>query len=153
MGNDKRTRRRLLDRASFTLYSGYTRKTATHPFYVKWGKPLLYSQASDIYKCGFIDASLAGISVTHGWEFCLELSIILGPKCLRLQKKKCWQRFNLLSVLVFPPREMEFLRVLPLEGYYLAGLAGIPLFFTWLTAISAKRCYKRAEGSSEQDYE
>jgi len=50
---------------------------------------------------------------------------------------------NMLSVLAFPPREMEFLRVIPIEGYYFACLAGIPLLITWLIAVFSKRYYKR----------
>lgn len=52
---------------------------------------------------------------------------------------------NMLSILAFPSREMEFLRVIPIEGYYLAGLAGTPLLLTCIMAILSKRYYKRVD--------
>jgi hypothetical protein len=48
----------------------------------------------------------------------------------------------MLSMLAFPPREMDFLRVLPIQGYHLAVLTGIPLIITCIIAIVSKRYYK-----------
>jgi len=50
---------------------------------------------------------------------------------------------NMLSLLEFPPREMEFLSIIPIEGYHLACLTGIPLLVTWLIAVLSKGYFKR----------
>lgn len=50
---------------------------------------------------------------------------------------------NLLSILSFPPIEMNILKALPIQGYHLAILAGIPLFLTLITAILAKPYFKK----------
>lgn len=48
---------------------------------------------------------------------------------------------NILSILSFPPVEMSILKALPIQGYHLAILAGVPLFLTWVMAILSKRYY------------
>lgn len=48
---------------------------------------------------------------------------------------------NMLSILSFPPVEMEVLKSIPIQGFHLAILAGVPLFFTWVMAIQSKRHY------------
>jgi len=48
---------------------------------------------------------------------------------------------DLLSMLSFPPAEMSILEALPVQGYHLAVLAGVPLILTWVMAILSKRCY------------
>ncbi len=45
----------------------------------------------------------------------------------------------ILLGLAFPPREMEFLGGLPVQGYHFSILVGIPLFTTWVIAILSKR--------------
>jgi len=45
----------------------------------------------------------------------------------------------ILLGLAFPPREMEFLGGLPIQGYHFSILVGIPLFTTWVIAILSKR--------------
>ena len=45
----------------------------------------------------------------------------------------------ILSGLAFPPREMEFLGGLPVQGYHFSIMVGIPLFITWVIAILSKR--------------
>ena len=49
---------------------------------------------------------------------------------------------TILSGLAFPPREMEFLGGLPVQGYHFAVLAGIPLLITWGVAILSKRHFR-----------
>ncbi|NLO98094.1 MAG: hypothetical protein GX091_08510 [Peptococcaceae bacterium] len=49
----------------------------------------------------------------------------------------------MLAMREFPPREMEFLSAISVEGYYLACLAGIPLLITWLIAVLSRRYFKR----------
>jgi len=46
---------------------------------------------------------------------------------------------TILSGLAFPPREIEFLGGLPVQGYHFALLAGIPLLITWGAAIFSRR--------------
>jgi hypothetical protein len=46
---------------------------------------------------------------------------------------------TLLSGLRFPPKEIEFLEGLPVQGYHFAVLAGIPLLITWCLAILSRR--------------
>ena len=56
-----------------------------------------------------------------------------------------FSRFNysaILSGLAFPPREMEFLAGIPVQGYYFSFLVGLPLFITWVVAILSKRHFK-----------
>ena len=48
----------------------------------------------------------------------------------------------ILSGLAFPPREMEFLGGLPIQGYHFSILVGIPLFITWVIAILSKRHFR-----------
>lgn len=45
---------------------------------------------------------------------------------------------DLLSVLAFPPTEVDILKNIPLQGYHLAVLAGIPLVVTLLLAIRSQ---------------
>ena len=49
---------------------------------------------------------------------------------------------TILSGLAFPPREMEFLGGLPVQGYHFAVLAGIPLLITLGVAILSKRHFR-----------
>lgn len=56
---------------------------------------------------------------------------------------------DLLSILSFPPVEMNILKALPVQGYHLAILAGIPLFLTLMMAILSKRYYKNKKRYSE----
>ncbi len=46
---------------------------------------------------------------------------------------------TILSGLAFPPREMEFLGGLPVQGYHFAILVGIPLLITWGVVILSRR--------------
>jgi hypothetical protein len=46
---------------------------------------------------------------------------------------------TILAGLAFPPREIEFLGGLPVQGYHFAVLAGIPLLITWGAAIFSRR--------------
>jgi len=46
---------------------------------------------------------------------------------------------TILSGLAFPPREIEFLGGLPVQGYHFAILVGIPLLITWGVAILSRR--------------
>ena len=48
----------------------------------------------------------------------------------------------ILSGLTFPPREIEFLAGVPVQGYHFSILVGIPLFITWVIAILSKRHFK-----------
>lgn len=52
---------------------------------------------------------------------------------------------ELLSILAFPPREIEFLEAMPIESYHLSLLVGIPLIITWIVAVLSKRYYKRVK--------
>jgi len=49
---------------------------------------------------------------------------------------------TILSGLAFPPREMEFLRGLPVQGYHFAALVGMPLLITWGVAVLSKRYFR-----------
>jgi MFS family permease len=48
----------------------------------------------------------------------------------------------ILSGLAFPPRELEFLAGIPVQGYHFSILVGIPLLTTWVIAIFSKRHFK-----------
>lgn len=48
----------------------------------------------------------------------------------------------ILLGLAFPPREMEFLGGLPVQGYHFSVLVGIPLFITWVIAILSKQHFR-----------
>jgi hypothetical protein len=50
---------------------------------------------------------------------------------------------ELLAGLAFPPRELEFLSGLPVQGYHLALLAGIPLLLTCGLIILSRRFFDR----------
>jgi hypothetical protein len=52
----------------------------------------------------------------------------------------------ILLGLAFPPREMEFLGGLPVQGYHFSVLVGIPLFITWVIAILSKRHFRTGVG-------
>ncbi len=49
---------------------------------------------------------------------------------------------TILSGLAFPPREIEFLEGLPVQGYHFAVLVGIPLLITWGVAILSRRHFR-----------
>lgn len=51
----------------------------------------------------------------------------------------------LLSGLAFPPREIEFLEGIPVQGYHFSILVGIPLLITWGIAILSKRHFRTSE--------
>jgi hypothetical protein len=48
---------------------------------------------------------------------------------------------DILMAMDFPPREMELLRGIPLQGVHFAVLAGIPLVLTLVAIILARRCF------------
>ena len=48
----------------------------------------------------------------------------------------------LLSVLSFPSAEMRFLAGVPVQGWHLAVLSGIPLLAGLLAAATSRRCFK-----------
>jgi hypothetical protein len=52
---------------------------------------------------------------------------------------------DILQVLQFPPKEMEILQGLPIQGYHLAILVGVPLIIT-LGVIVWARPYFRSDG-------
>jgi hypothetical protein len=45
---------------------------------------------------------------------------------------------DILAVMRFPPRELEFLGGLPLQGVHLAALIGVPLVLTLGVVLLAK---------------
>jgi hypothetical protein len=49
---------------------------------------------------------------------------------------------TLLSGLAFPPREIEVLGGVPVQGYHFAVLVGIPLLITWGLAILSRRHFR-----------
>jgi hypothetical protein len=49
---------------------------------------------------------------------------------------------TILSGLAFPPREMEFLKGIPVQGYHFSVLAGMPLLITLAIAILSKRHFR-----------
>lgn len=49
---------------------------------------------------------------------------------------------RILAGLAFPPREMEMLGGLPVQGYHFAVMAGIPLLITWVVAVLSKRHFR-----------
>jgi hypothetical protein len=51
---------------------------------------------------------------------------------------------TMLSGLSFPPREMEILGGLPLQGYHFALLMGPPLLVTWWLAVLSRRYFAAA---------
>jgi len=46
---------------------------------------------------------------------------------------------DILSVLAFPPTELQFLQGIPAQGYHFAILSGIPFIITWLIAVFSRR--------------
>jgi hypothetical protein len=56
---------------------------------------------------------------------------------------------DMIVLLDFPQREVQFLRGIPMEGYHFAMLAGLPLLLTLGWTIYARR-YFRAEAISEK---
>ncbi len=52
---------------------------------------------------------------------------------------------TLLYSLRFPPREIEFLEGLPVQGYHFAVLVGIPLLITWCLAILSRRHFRTGD--------
>jgi len=49
---------------------------------------------------------------------------------------------ELLAGLAFPARELDMLDGIPLQGFHLAILTGVPCLITWILAASAKRFYQ-----------
>ena len=49
---------------------------------------------------------------------------------------------TILAGLAFPPREMEMLGGLPVQGYHFAVMVGIPLLITWGVAVLSKRHFR-----------
>jgi hypothetical protein len=49
---------------------------------------------------------------------------------------------SLLAGLAFPAREMDMLDGIPLQGFHLAILTGIPCFITWILALASKRFFQ-----------
>jgi MFS family permease len=49
---------------------------------------------------------------------------------------------TILSGLAFPPREMEFLGGVPVQGYHFAVLVGTPLLITWSVVLLSKRYFR-----------
>jgi len=54
---------------------------------------------------------------------------------------------ELLALLRFPPREMEFLDGLPLQGWHLAAFIGLPLLLTLVTILLSKRHFDQQRPS------
>ena len=52
---------------------------------------------------------------------------------------------DILSKLNFPPTEAEILQGMPLQGYHLAVLAGIPLLLTMGLLVLSKRHFRACE--------
>jgi hypothetical protein len=48
---------------------------------------------------------------------------------------------QMLSGLAFPARELDMLDGIPLQGFHLAFLTGVPCFITWILAVSSKRFF------------
>jgi hypothetical protein len=49
---------------------------------------------------------------------------------------------DILSIVQFPPTEMQFLGGLPVQGYHFAALAGLPLLLTLGAIVLARRHFK-----------
>lgn len=49
---------------------------------------------------------------------------------------------EILSMLNFPPTEVEILQGLPFQGYYIAAFVGLPLFLTLVAIILSKRHFR-----------
>jgi len=49
---------------------------------------------------------------------------------------------ELLAGLAFPARELDMLDGIPLQGFHLAILTGVPCLITWILAASAKRFFR-----------
>ena len=50
---------------------------------------------------------------------------------------------EILAVIDFPPREIEFLEGVPIQGTHLAVFVGIPLLLTVAAIVASKRCFGR----------
>jgi hypothetical protein len=49
---------------------------------------------------------------------------------------------EILSGLAFPAREVDILDGLPLQGFHIAVLAGVPCLITWFLAVSSRRYFR-----------
>ena len=61
---------------------------------------------------------------------------------LAVSASLCTGYSDLLSALSFPPAEMRFLAGVPVQGWHLAVLSGIPLLAGLLAAATSRRCFK-----------
>ncbi|NLM10957.1 MAG: hypothetical protein GX213_09365 [Clostridiaceae bacterium] len=52
---------------------------------------------------------------------------------------------TILGNMKFPPKEILFLRNIPIQGYHLAVLIGIPLITTWILTIISKKQFLKTE--------
>ena len=59
---------------------------------------------------------------------------------------------EILAVINFPPREIEFLDGVPIQGTHLAVFIGVPLLLTVAVIVVSKRCFT-AGGSSRRSTE
>ncbi len=48
----------------------------------------------------------------------------------------------LLAGLAFPPREVDFLDGIPVQGWHLALLIGLPLLVAWGIVLASKRDFQ-----------
>lgn len=49
---------------------------------------------------------------------------------------------ELLAGLAFPARELDMLDGIPLQGFHLAILTGVPCLITWILAVTSKRFFR-----------
>lgn len=73
------------------------------------------------------------------WGSLVYLGLITSSSILTLLKSSY---SDVLSGLEFPPREIELLGGLPVQGYHFAILIGLPLLLTWGVAILSRRHFR-----------
>jgi hypothetical protein len=96
-----------------------------------------------------IDISIAAIAVLiwgtlnlQAWSWWSSV-ILMG--LFSLSTAVTFARYSftdLLSVLAFPPAEVQFLQGIPAKGYHFAILTGIPLVLTWLLVLFSRRYFR-----------
>jgi hypothetical protein len=73
------------------------------------------------------------------WGAVIWLGLFTFSTVLTLVRSSC---AAILAGLAFPPREIEFLGGIPVQGYHFAVMVGIPLLITWGLAVLSKRCFR-----------
>ncbi len=82
------------------------------------------------------------------WWGLLVFFVTMSVSCTWTLLISSWQ--DILSGMRFPPTEMDILQGLPLQGYHLAAVIGLPLLLTLGLIMLAKQSFPLSSGPEER---